>query len=123
MRDAPSSSWRLRYLHMSADSGKIPRAGWQVSTTSAAATTTVWTAAHGPAEVAVMAVSGGFFVQDFLYIVLKEFDFTFFMHHFAVLMFLIASRLSGSAGKICTVGLALGEVSPAAHCCMHCRDE
>jgi hypothetical protein len=70
-----------------------------------------WTAAHGAAETAVSAFSAGFFLQDWAYIVVKEWDITFFLHHTAVLCFLAASHISGAAGRVCAVGLSMGEAT------------
>lgn len=70
-----------------------------------------WTVSHGPSELACMAFSFGFFVQDFIYMLVKEWDTTFVMHHVLVMLFLISSRLSGRAGRVCVAGLAMGEMT------------
>jgi hypothetical protein len=71
----------------------------------------VWTGSHGAPELACMALSFGFFVQDFIYMLVKEWDTTFVLHHAAVLLFLVSSRLSGRAGRVCVAGLAMGEMT------------
>ena len=71
----------------------------------------LWTGSHGPSELACMAFSFGYFIQDFIYMLLKEWDTSFVMHHMLVLSFLISSRLSGRAGRVCVAGLAMGEMT------------
>jgi hypothetical protein len=71
----------------------------------------LWTGSHGPSELACMAFSFGFFVQDFIYMLVKEWDHVFVLHHILVMLFLISSRLSGRAGRVCVAGLAMGEIT------------
>ena len=71
----------------------------------------VWTAKHTASEVSVMAVSAGFFIQDWVYIVKKEWDLPFFCHHTFVLAFLAASGISGRVGRVCVAGLLVGELT------------
>ena len=49
--------------------------------TGGSLSTLVWTGTHGRSELACMAVSAGFFVQDFIYMVAKDWDHVFGMHH------------------------------------------
>ena len=61
-----------------------------------------------------MAFASGFFLQDFVYMALKEYDTMFMGHHVIVLTFLFASHISGTAGRICALGLSMGEATNVA---------
>jgi hypothetical protein len=49
--------------------------------------------------------------QDFVYVMVKEWDIMFVLHHVAVLAILVTSMLTKAAGRICIFGLALGEAT------------